>query len=275
MAKTFMIWAGGDSHVATDLKHGRRSLADAIEQSESDAGFDWDIMLDCGDTSGSQPPPDDEEGRKVVEQYGVLRKHDRARIYNVAGNHDASGPNEPVAQWWFQKYLDPLGENTRYSGVDPAKRPFAVEGKWDRYAFTCGNVRVLMMSDRNDGGPPIGRGEKGGYPAGAVTGETFDWWVDQVETHQDKIIICMHHHMLKATTVASGDTPADTTATFATAGRWARRIFIGSTAIPTRKRSSDTWPRIRARSTFGSAGIRIRIPTTRPAADRTSNANGT
>jgi hypothetical protein len=204
MARTFTVWAAGDSHVTTDLKRGRRSLADAIEQSESRQGFDWDIMLDVGDTSGCQLPPDDDEGRAVVEQYTALRKHDRAQIYNIAGNHDASGPGEPHAQWWFQKYLDPLGEHTTHSGVDANKRPFAVEGAWDRYALTFGNVRVLMMSDRNDGGPPIGRGERGGYPAGAVTGETFDWWVEQVEAHRDKIIISVHHHMLKQTTVASG-----------------------------------------------------------------------
>ena len=44
----------------------------------------------------------------------------------------------------------------------------------------------------------------GGYPAGAVTGETFEWWKNMVEQNQDKIIISTHHHMLKETTVASG-----------------------------------------------------------------------
>jgi hypothetical protein len=66
-------------------------------------------------------------------------------------------------------------------------------------------VLFLMMGDRNDGGPPVGRGTRGGYPAGAVTLETFEWWVDQVESNQDKIIISAHHHMLKETTVASGE----------------------------------------------------------------------
>jgi hypothetical protein len=61
-----------------------------------------------------------------------------------------------------------------------------------------------MMSDRNDGGPPRGRAEKGGYPAGAVTSETFAWWKEQVESNPDAIVISAHHHMLKETTVASG-----------------------------------------------------------------------
>lgn len=203
MVRKFNIWAGGDAHVGTDLRNGRRSLAEALSQSEAADGFAWDIMLDVGDLSGSQTPPDDDEGGEVVAQYAALEHHRREQIYNIAGNHDASGPDEPT-QWWFRKYVDPLGENTATSGVDPARRPFAVEGTWDRYRIICGNVLILMMSDRNDGGPPVGRGETGGYPAGAVTGETFDWWVDQVESNQDKIIISVHHHMLKETTVASG-----------------------------------------------------------------------
>ncbi len=60
------------------------------------------------------------------------------------------------------------------------------------------------MGDRNDGGPPVGRGVRGGYPAGAVTRETFEWWRENVETNPDKIIVSAHHHMLKETTVASG-----------------------------------------------------------------------
>ncbi len=203
MDRTFNIWAGGDAHVATDLRHGRRSLAEALQQSEGADGFDWDIMLDVGDLSGSQTPPGDEEGREVLAQYAVLKHHLREQIYNIAGNHDASGPDEPT-QWWFRRYVDPTGENTPHSGVDPQRRLFSVEGSWERYRIQCGNVLILMMSDRNDGGPPVGRGKTGGYPAGAVTGETFDWWVQQVESNRDKIIISVHHHMLKETTVASG-----------------------------------------------------------------------
>jgi hypothetical protein len=67
-----------------------------------------------------------------------------------------------------------------------------------------GNVLFLMMSDRNDVGPPVGRSKRGGYPAGAVTGETFEWWRKMVESNREAIIISAHHHMLKETTVASG-----------------------------------------------------------------------
>ena len=67
------------------------------------------------------------------------------------------------------------------------------------------------MSDRNDLPPPVGRGpiddtiNRGGYPAGAVTSETFAWWRRQVEENPEAIIISGHHHMLKDTTSASGE----------------------------------------------------------------------
>ena len=79
-----------------------------------------------------------------------------------------------------------------------------IEGTWERYKFRVGNMVFLMMGDRNDGGPPVGRAKRGGYPSGAVTGETFEWWQRQVEANQSSIILSTHHHMLKETTVASG-----------------------------------------------------------------------
>jgi hypothetical protein len=205
------VWLGACSHVHTDIENGRESFADAIRQSEGYAdapGFDWDLMLHLGDTSGTQAPPDDAAGRELHRQWAALRDHDREQIYNVVGNHDASGPDEPT-QWWFREWIDPTGEHPETSGVDPEARPFEVHGTWERYWFEAGNVRFLLMGDRNDGGPPVGRQfvddrEAGGYPAGAVTEETFEWWRDQVESNQDKILVTGHHHVLKETTVASG-----------------------------------------------------------------------
>ncbi|NOZ21509.1 MAG: hypothetical protein GXP25_10525 [Planctomycetes bacterium] len=205
MAKdpVFRLWASGCCHVGTDLRVSKReSLADAIRQSESGA-FRWDIAVHLGDFSGTQTPPDDEEGRILVGQFAALKKHRREHFYCLVGNHDASGRDEPC-QWWFRKWVDPTGENTEHSGVDASRRPHPIEGTWERYAFRVGNVLFLMMGDRNDGGPPVGRGARGGYPAGAVSGETFAWWKGMVESNPDSIIISCHHHMLKETTVASG-----------------------------------------------------------------------
>ena len=210
--KRFRIWAAGDSHVTADIKVGRESLAKAIRQSEGRENgapaFDWDIMIDVGDLSASQYPPTDHDGRVLVRQYRALTKHYREDVYNVPGNHDAPyydrGPGS-----WFRKWADPLGENTQHSGVDPTRRPFPVIGTWERYSFVAGNILFLMMSDRNDVPNPVGRGhsrdrKKGGFPAGAVTRETFNWWKEQVLSNQDKIIISAHHHMLRDTTMRSG-----------------------------------------------------------------------
>ena len=204
----FRLWATSDSHVGTDLKKGRESLADAIRQSEQDSkdggpGFDWDIAIHAGDFSGNQGSPQDDEGREVIRQFAALRKHRREQFYCVAGNHDATLPNEK-RQWWFRKWVDPAGENTTNSGVDPRRRPYPIEGTWERYSFRVGNLLFLMMSDRNDTGPPVGRGQRGGYPAGAVTSETFEWWRSLVQKNRDRIIISVHHHMLRETTIASG-----------------------------------------------------------------------
>ena len=209
MPRTFSIWASGCCHVGTDLRRtGRESLADAIRHSEKggDEGgpaFDWDIALHLGDFSGNQQVPDDEEGREVVRQFGALEKHRREDVYCLVGNHDATVPGQ-LTQWWFRKWIDPIGENTATSGVDPTRRLYRVDGTWERYAVRAGNLLFLMMGDRNDGGPPVGRGERGGYPAGAVTDETFQWWRAAVEANPDAIVISAHHHMLKETTVASG-----------------------------------------------------------------------
>ena len=207
----FRVWAVGDSHVSADIRRDRESLTVPIRQAAGlvpDApGFEWDIMIDAGDCCGGQFPPGDREGRMLVEQYRVfesLANHRREDVYHVAGNHDGDYYDQGRGAW-FRKWLDPVGENTAFSEVHADRRPFVVEGTWERYKFQAGNVLFLMMSDYNSANCPVGRGhssdrKKGGFPAGAVTRETFNWWKEQVLANQDKIIITMHHHMLRDTT---------------------------------------------------------------------------
>ncbi len=212
--KPFRVWAASDSHIHTDLKYGYESIAAAIHQSEfggegGGPSFEWDIMLHLGDLKGSRKDgqgfPTDDDGVEVVRQFLTAKKHRREQMYNIPGNHDATAPGEPT-QWWFRKWVDPTGENVGYSYVHKERRLYPVTGTWERYSFQVGNILFLMMGDRNDGGPPAGRSDNGrGYPAGKVTRETFEWWVDMVEQNQDNIIVTCHHHMLKNTTVASGD----------------------------------------------------------------------
>ncbi len=203
------IWAFGDAHVGTDLKHHRESLAQAIRQSEfgDDSGappFEWDMALDIGDNSGGQSAPEDEEGRELVRQFGALQTHRREQIYSICGNHDRSHLSEPEARW-FRKWVDPTGENTAFSQVHPDRRPYPIQGTWERYAFQVGNLRFLMMSDINEPSQKLGRGDLGGNPAGVVSADTFTWWQQQVESHPDSILLTAHHYLLKNTTTATGE----------------------------------------------------------------------
>ncbi|MFN2351272.1 MAG: metallophosphoesterase [Kiritimatiellia bacterium] len=204
----FRVWAAGDSHASGDFQHGYESVAVPLRQAaglvSNAPGFDWDIMVDAGDCCGGQGPPGDAEGQVLVDQYRSLTKNYREDIYHVAGNHDADY-YDLGAGAWFSKWVDPTGAHTDYSGVHPELRRFAVDGTWERYKFQAGNILFLMMSDYNSAPPPVGRGSsrealKGGFPAGAVTRATFDWWKQQVLSNQDKIIVSMHHHMLRDTT---------------------------------------------------------------------------
>ena len=127
--KQFRLWAVGDAHVGTDIARKRESLADAIRQSEQGGKdgappFEWDIAINVGDFSGNQGPPEDDEGREVVRQYAVLTKHRREDFYDIAGNHDASGQGQPTMAW-FRRWVDPLGESTETSGVDPTAPPLS------------------------------------------------------------------------------------------------------------------------------------------------------
>jgi hypothetical protein len=198
------VWVFSDAHVARDKQHGLESLARALRQSESAFGFDWDIALDLGDMCGDLGLPKDAEGAEIVRQFGVLKKHRREQIYDLSGNHDRSGLGEPQA-WWWRKWVDPTGEHREFSHVDAARRPFPVDGTWERYSFRVGNLLFLMMSDINEPTQKVGRGTLGGNPGGVVSGETFRWWQHMVEQNQASIIISAHHYVLKNTTVASGE----------------------------------------------------------------------
>ena len=84
------LWFTACAHVHSDLQHGRRSFAEAIEQSEkggADGGppFDWDAMLFFGDFTGTHHAPTDAKAGPVLEQLDAGQKHSRNDIYAIAG----------------------------------------------------------------------------------------------------------------------------------------------------------------------------------------------
>ena len=211
-AEVLTVWLFSDPHVCNrsgkeapdrrwcDAARGIRSLERGILQSKR---FGWDFALGLGDFGTW---PSDEEGREVVAQFAALDW--RESVYTLAGNHDADPPHGDYAMPWFRRYVDPLGENTAVSGVNRSRFPYPVHGTWERYYFDVGNIRFVMMSDRNDGEPPVGRGkEKGGYPAGAITQDTFQWLGNLIAANEalaePRILILAHHHMLENTTAGS------------------------------------------------------------------------
>ena len=96
-----------------------------------------------------QGTPKDAEGKEIVRQFSILNGHRREQIYDVSGNHDRNGLDEPQG-WWWRKWVDPTGEHPEFSQVHAEKRPFPIEGTWERYWFRAGNLLFLMMSDINE-----------------------------------------------------------------------------------------------------------------------------
>ncbi len=272
---TFRLWANSDSHVDADKEHGRLSLADAVTDSdkrgdEGGPSFDWDIMIHLGDMISTVS---DEDGREIQEQLSASIKHPREDFYFLLGNHDAS-----PGHWWFRKWIDPTGKHPETSGVSNGQRTFPVTGTWERYSFRVGNILFLMMADRNDLEPPVGRGKNtGGYPAGNVSTDTFDSWKEMVEKNADKIIVSAHHHMLRDTTVASGLNEGIygcIMATSATAHRKVPPFFISWTEFPKPANSSSIWKATLVRSTCGWAPILTRTQMIPLVVNRTSSGSG-
>jgi hypothetical protein len=161
------LWVISDCHVGTDkaasegILHGMvgfkpppiypETLAEALRQSENGGAFGgppipWDIALNLGDYAGFWDAPEDEQGREVVRQYGVMKQHRREHIYNIAGNHDASPYGAPSSRgkevnWWFRKWADPVGEHTDTSGVDAVKRPYPIDGTWENALWSRSRYR--------------------------------------------------------------------------------------------------------------------------------------
>lgn len=206
----FNMWVNGCSHINVDKSNGRDSFLDASTHITDYSGIrSIDLAISLGDFTGHQIPTDvtthASEGAEVASQLAANPKLDRHKIYTVTGNHDAGAGNYD----WYNRYIDTYGENTAYSGVNDANRPFTITkdaNKKDYYSFQAHNILFLMLNDINDGPNPCGRngGDNGGYPAGSISINAFNWLTSMILANQDKIIIVCHHNLPKETTIATG-----------------------------------------------------------------------
>ncbi|MBU3738368.1 MAG: hypothetical protein FGM55_05375 [Rhodoferax sp.] len=202
------INVGGNS--SSQLSTAERSVVEASARKRDDPArytgpsFNWDIAINVGDNSAAEKPPADPEGEEIVRQYGALTRHKREDIYDLSGNHDRGGCKGSSSEW-FEKWVDPMGTHTATSGVDHRRRPYPVNGTWERYSFRVGNILFLMMSDVVEPTQPCGRDQMGGNPGGVVRGDTFAWFKKmELANERTSIIVAAHHYVLRNTTVASG-----------------------------------------------------------------------
>ena len=196
--------------------------------------FSWDMMVDVGDWTASQAPPDHEDGESLALFLKKSFDQDRGRFFTVSGNHDGDQKGWLPGQF-TQSYVNPLGVDA-YSGSSDFKasqRPDSPDFKqlltypgtrWDRYLIRSGNVIWIMLGDRNEfdtlaetrgdrsGIYQAGRGSaagmpRGGYPSGSVTLDTFEWWKGVIENPDfaNDILITTHHLLPRNTTVTTDD----------------------------------------------------------------------
>jgi hypothetical protein len=225
LTDAFTIWGLSDPHVNTDLTQGSylsldTAIKDSLGTTGSGHGFNWNLALVLGDVTGDTACPGPAQFAELKNQF-ISGGVNRNIFYTIPGNHDY-GDNGDSA--YLQKYLDPLGTHTATSNVNASLMPYPIlpGGAFDHYAFEVGNVLFLMLGDRNDAAYPFGRtcgssfvkddGSHGingafdgaGHPAGTYTLATYNWWVNEIESNPDKIIITTAHHQLINTGARSG-----------------------------------------------------------------------
>lgn len=206
----YRVWAWSCPHLNADVTQGSQNNVEiAINQLQSE-NLTFDLSFCAGDYDSQQTPPtlsNSSEGEDFVSALDNLT--DLGLTHNlldrVAGNHDAGDGNMD----WYLRYIDPLGNNTSYSNVNP-KTDVVTMGvdTWHSYYRVMGKFLILYVSDRNDLPYPYGRGgsvENGGHPSGTITLETWNWMQNVILNNSDKNIIIVTHQNPRNTTIGTGD----------------------------------------------------------------------
>lgn len=184
---TFRVWLFTDPHIGEDSYgyDNKYVLEDALQDSENDWDFNWDIAFILGDlTRGGKIG----EYQKFIDAFTTLTNHDRESFYMIPGNHDINGGIQN-----YRRYIDMLGKNTEYSGVDNEKRPYYIENisdDMDGYTIRVGNTIFIAMA------PSWGNKEYYDY----------SWWENIVNSVPDNInIICLSHHYVDGSGIQAID----------------------------------------------------------------------
>lgn len=206
--KEFRMALFGCVHCQVDKDNGRESITEAMKSQLSN-GLKCDVAAILGDFSSEQEPIEtpthDAEGQEIANQLNgqILDRH---CIYCLRGNHDAGKLNYD----WYNKWIDTFGQNTATSGVTNSSRPITIirDGSEEgHYALIKRNAIFFFCGDYNDMDSPIGRNSMvdGGYPSGAMSRKCWDFVKAQIALHPTKTAFLFAHHLLKETTIATGD----------------------------------------------------------------------
>ncbi|QDT65902.1 metallophosphoesterase [Calycomorphotria hydatis] len=207
------MWVSGDAHLQNSLDTiGYNSLAEPMADFDRE-GIDYDLAINLGDFDSAQKPPTLEdntrEGEAVAEALNSSRRNPRSKTYCLNGNHDAGDGQMD----WFERWVDPLGQNTRESGNSERGRPYPVtyidRDQWHSYYIETPQATIFMLSDRNELKGPAGRGGlvhgNGGYPSGAITLDTWEWFQAYVLANTQKPIIVCSHQGVRNTVIGTAD----------------------------------------------------------------------
>lgn len=193
------MWVFGCPHITADTSAGRSSMSSAISDIESSKSCHINFAIGLGDFSSNQNPSElatyASEGVDCRTQLGSgTNKVTRDKIYTIRGNHDAGdGQND-----WYDTYISSQQISQPY--------PYLSGATDDYRAIQTGNIIWIFLDDINHGAQPCGRsGGAGGFPSGSTSLAAYNYWVSLIEDNPDCMIITCAHHLLKNTTIATGD----------------------------------------------------------------------
>jgi hypothetical protein len=184
-------------------------------------GFDPHLVVHAGDHYSAQVPTElathSDEGAEIARQRNSCPAMPVSKQIEVPGNHCWGDENLDC----HNRFVDTFGNNTAFSGVVAGDRLYPVYGvEGSHVYFSHGNVTWFGLCDQNGGAQPWGRsGGVGGFPSGSYLQTALNALYAYVQANPNKNIIVFAHHLLKDTTIATGDNEGVTGGFHGTSGQ--------------------------------------------------------